>query len=163
MSERADGLCLLAAGIYLEREGRILFLRRRQGAMVGFWSMPGGMVESGEDPLTAVRRELGEETGLAIAGDPTLIGVTTLFAYRHHCYRLVYAGNAAPGEVVLSSEHDDFAWLVPEDYAREHLSPDAIAAWRARSGEEGDAAEAVARTFDEYRRWRLSRRERGSM
>jgi ADP-ribose pyrophosphatase YjhB (NUDIX family) len=34
------------------------------------WAAPGGGIEAGEDRLTALRRELREETGLALTADP---------------------------------------------------------------------------------------------
>jgi 8-oxo-dGTP pyrophosphatase MutT (NUDIX family) len=39
-------------------------------AATGVWAAPGGGVERGEDRLTALRRELREETGLAVIADP---------------------------------------------------------------------------------------------
>jgi predicted NUDIX family NTP pyrophosphohydrolase len=36
---------------------------------LGSWSIPKGELSPGEDPLTAARREVAEETGLDIAGD----------------------------------------------------------------------------------------------
>ncbi len=51
-----------AAVSYVEREdGRILCVWNKR---YGGWSMPGGLVEEGETPEVAQRRELLEETGL---------------------------------------------------------------------------------------------------
>lgn len=51
-----------AAVSFVEREdGRILCVWNRR---YGRWSMPGGLVEAGETPEAASRRELEEETGL---------------------------------------------------------------------------------------------------
>ncbi|MGC4807839.1 NUDIX domain-containing protein [Micromonospora sp. DT233] len=62
--------------IILDEDDRILLCRfvfphpvvPQQAKVV--WAAPGGGVEAGEDRLTALRRELREETGLAITADP---------------------------------------------------------------------------------------------
>ncbi|GAB2843152.1 hypothetical protein GCM10027074_07100 [Streptomyces deserti] len=48
-------------------EDRILLLRYAEGRPgAGTWGLPGGMVDHGEDPLRAARRELSEETGIVL-------------------------------------------------------------------------------------------------
>jgi ADP-ribose pyrophosphatase/8-oxo-dGTP diphosphatase len=53
-------------------DGRIVLIRRRDN---GLWSLPGGMVDWGEDIPTTVRRELIEETGLELVAIKRLVGV----------------------------------------------------------------------------------------
>lgn len=56
---------LVAASIALiDRDGRILLVRRRFEPGEGLWSIPGGLVELGETVREAALRELEEETGL---------------------------------------------------------------------------------------------------
>src|SRR5574339_75669 len=44
----------------------VLMVRQyRHGVKKSIWELPGGMVEAGESPLEAARRELMEETGFA--------------------------------------------------------------------------------------------------
>lgn len=53
-------------------DGRIVLVRRRDN---GLWSIPGGLVDWGEDVPTAVRRELAEETGLELIEISRLVGI----------------------------------------------------------------------------------------
>ena len=47
-------------------QGRILLVERGREPLKGWWSLPGGAVEVGERLETAIRREVLEETGLAV-------------------------------------------------------------------------------------------------
>ena len=56
------------------RDGRVLVGRRADGAGGGgIWQLPQGGIDAGEDPRTAVIRELGEEIGIAPT-DAAIIG-----------------------------------------------------------------------------------------
>ena len=66
-------LFLVSSGVYLERDGKILILERAAGAMIGFWSLPSGLLDAGEMPEDGARRELFEEAGLRPAGPLTLV------------------------------------------------------------------------------------------
>ena len=51
----------------VDREGRVLVQRRPPGKMMaGLWEFPGGKVEPGETPESALIRELAEELGIAV-------------------------------------------------------------------------------------------------
>jgi ADP-ribose pyrophosphatase len=60
VAKRADSVVVIP----LLPNGNILLERQRQpGKEAEYISLPGGMVDEGEDPLTAALRELSEETG----------------------------------------------------------------------------------------------------
>ncbi len=58
---------LVAAVAMIDESGRILMQRRRLGgAHGGLWEFPGGKVEPGETPETAIVREIEEELGVRL-------------------------------------------------------------------------------------------------
>jgi 8-oxo-dGTP diphosphatase len=54
------------AGALCIDNGRVLLARRAHPPFEGFWDIPGGFLDEGEDPLDGLRRELKEETGLEV-------------------------------------------------------------------------------------------------
>ena len=61
-------MLLVSAVALIDRDGRVLLAQRPEGkAMAGLWEFPGGKIEPGETPETALIRELDEELGINIA------------------------------------------------------------------------------------------------
>ena len=56
---------------------RIVLIRKARGPYTGMWGLPGGGIEFGETPETALRREIEEETGLVTIPHPVLVGDLT--------------------------------------------------------------------------------------
>lgn len=55
----------VAVGVILDAKGQVLVARRAdQQHLGGLWEFPGGKVEPGETPETALIRELDEELGI---------------------------------------------------------------------------------------------------
>jgi mutator protein MutT len=57
---------LLGVGALIFRDDRILLVRRANPPLEGEWSIPGGLVETGETTKQAIIREVREETGLEV-------------------------------------------------------------------------------------------------
>jgi 8-oxo-dGTP diphosphatase len=57
---------LLGVGALIFHEDSILMAQRGKPPLMGQWSLPGGLVETGETLASAVCREVLEETGLEV-------------------------------------------------------------------------------------------------
>ena len=55
---------LPGVGALIFRRGSVLLVERGREPLKGYWSLPGGLVETGEKLEDAIRREVQEETGL---------------------------------------------------------------------------------------------------
>ena len=102
----------LGTTVYVERDAEILVMKRATGALAGQWFLPGGGAEEGESPEECARREVLEETGLAIDGELELVGVYVMWVYGRDVLNVSYRGRAV-GEVVVSHEHTAARWVDP--------------------------------------------------
>jgi ADP-ribose pyrophosphatase YjhB (NUDIX family) len=109
------------AGAYavLAHDGHILLTRL---SYTRVWTLPGGGIYHGEDPLDAVRREVHEETGLPLT-DARLLDVDSVHFTGHapdgrledfHAVRLLFTGTVPlgvrPRVVEVGGSADAAAW-----------------------------------------------------
>ena len=107
----------LAVSAAIFRDGKVLLVRRARSPAKGFYSLPGGRVEFGESLHQALKREVDEETGLAI-------DIVGLAGWREvlpstggsgHYLIMSFAARWLAREPLLNDELDDFRWLPPDE------------------------------------------------
>ena len=103
----------------IDGKGNVLLTRRAPGkSFAGTWENSGGAVKVGENSLTAIARELFEETGIrAEQGEFELLGSDR---DRHTHYDFYCLKREVPLEqiVLLPGETDDVQWASMEKVRR---------------------------------------------
>ncbi len=93
-----------------------------------YWDFPKGLVETGEDPFEAAKREVLEETSLDRLTFNWGYDYRETPPYRHGKVARYYVAESVAGKVFLQvnpdlghPEHDEFRWLLYQE-ARELLA-----------------------------------------
>lgn len=100
---------LAVGAVVLRNNSEILLIKRKYPPSPNLWSIPGGHVEAGEPVLTALFRELEEETSLK-ANKATLLAITEYirlkkdYSVKYHYVILDYLITGAEGEPVANEE-----------------------------------------------------------
>jgi 8-oxo-dGTP pyrophosphatase MutT (NUDIX family) len=115
---------ILSAGVVVvsrvEDSWRVLLLR-----VYNYWDFPKGVVEPGEDPLAAARREVREETTIDELDFHWGDDFIETAPYSNNKVARYYLAGAERPDVKLPvnpqlgrAEHHEFRWLAFEDAAR---------------------------------------------
>ncbi len=89
----------VAAGVVVQRDGKVLLVQRVYSPQKGRWTLPVGFVDAGEDPSMAAARECREETGLEVV----VTGLLDVFYGQEHPRGahivLIYRGKIVGGKL----------------------------------------------------------------
>jgi 8-oxo-dGTP diphosphatase len=106
---------IVGIGIAVLRPDAVLLVRRGRPPNIGAWSLPGGAQELGETAEDAARRELLEETGLAVgplhlAANVDSIAHDGAGRVQFHYTILDFAARWEGGEPRAGSDVSDAVW-----------------------------------------------------
>ncbi len=87
-TDTARRLVLVVAAALVREDGRLLLQQRPPGkSMAGLWELPGGKIEPGESPESALAREIEEELGVKL--DPSDLNPFTFASHPYETFDLL--------------------------------------------------------------------------
>ncbi len=95
--------------------GEILILQRskKDNVLPGYWDIPGGTLEDGEDPAVGAIREVKEETGIDISNPRLFFQKSNVDSQKNKQFiTLIFQVKTTENAVVLNPEdHDAYKWI----------------------------------------------------
>jgi 8-oxo-dGTP diphosphatase len=109
---------ILGVSVLVRQGNRVLLVKRGRAPRAGDWALPGGKVNFGERLDAAARREVLEETGIAVE---TLKRIDLAEVVEHdtsghphsHHVLVVFAGTAEAGAPHAGDDAVEAAWVEP--------------------------------------------------
>jgi 8-oxo-dGTP diphosphatase len=117
-------LLLVVAALLIDADGRVLLAERPAGkTLAGLWEFPGGKINPGESPESALVRELNEELGISTS--PACLSPVTFASHSYDSFNLLmplYACRNWHG-TPAGLEGQKLAWVRPLDLPAYPMPP----------------------------------------
>lgn len=126
-SRRYPSRPFLGVGALIIEGSKILLVERAKDPLKGYWSLPGGIVETGETLDAGIRREVREETGL----DVEAVSVFEIFERimpdadgraEYHYVLIDYLCRPSGGNLAPASDASQAAWVSQAELRRYRLT-----------------------------------------
>jgi mutator protein MutT len=107
---------LIGVGALIIHQSEILIVKRANEPAKGLWSVPGGVVELGEQLHEALKREVREETGLEVDVERLLDAVDNIVfdeedRIRYHYVLLDYLCRLRDGALKAADDVHEIQWV----------------------------------------------------
>ncbi len=118
---------LVGVGAVIVRGGRVVLVKRAAEPRRGRWSIPGGLVETGESLRAAAAREAKEETGLAVNVGEVLevfesITPDARGRTRFHYVLVDFLCRVRRGRLRPGGDAQQAVWAKPSELRKYHVS-----------------------------------------
>jgi ADP-ribose pyrophosphatase YjhB (NUDIX family) len=125
--EYPDRPFLGVGAVILDAQRRVLLVLRGGIPMKGEWSLPGGVLETGETIVEGMKREILEETGLRVeavrfAGVYDRILRDADGKPQYHYVLVDHVCKVVGGVLKAGSDVDDVRWVSESELSKHHLA-----------------------------------------
>lgn len=122
-----------AAVVVRDGDGRVLLIRRGpEATQPGFWAVPAGFVDYGEEIRAAAARELREETGLIAEVGDAIFVASNFHDPAKLTVGIWFEGTVVGGTLRAGDDADDADWFPLDDLPELAFETDAELLWRLR-------------------------------
>ena len=115
---KANTIVPAVTAIVINNSNELLMIERSDN---GYWAVPGGAQDIGESVIDAVKREVGEETGIVVE----VVHLTGIYSNPRHViaydngevrqeFSLCFRAKPVGGSLRMSAEATKVQWIAPE-------------------------------------------------
>lgn len=105
----------VAVVVFIRQDERVLLVKRGNDPMKGWWAMPAGFIEAGEDPQLAATREVLEETSLTVE----IVRLLEVFYTAHDGgiadFVIAYEAQVVSGTPQADDDAEEACWFTKDE------------------------------------------------